>query len=76
MDPLIVLSAVDQVAAHLREEILRGGFGDALPGVNPLSTRLVVNRKTVDAALRLLEKEGLLVSQGSGRKRELSRSWA
>ncbi|MGB1129523.1 MAG: substrate-binding domain-containing protein [Haloferula sp.] len=71
MDPLIVLSAVDQVAAHLREEILRGGFGDALPGVNPLSTRLGVNRKTVDAALRLLEKEGLLVSQGSGRKRKI-----
>ena len=42
-----------------------------MPGVSPLATELGVNRKTVEAALRSLEEEGLLEGQGSGRKRRI-----
>lgn len=40
-----------------------------MPGVNQLAPELGVTRKTVEAALRQLEHEGLLISQGPGRKR-------
>lgn len=44
-----------------------------MPGVNPLVAELGVNHKTVEAALRLLEDEGLLVNQGRGRQRDIVR---
>jgi DNA-binding LacI/PurR family transcriptional regulator len=70
--PLIrVLSAVEQVAANLREEMLRGRWSDFMPGVDALAPELGVSRKTVEAALRLLEKEGLLVGQGPRRRRRI-----
>lgn len=69
MEPLTVLSAADQVAEHLRREMLRGGLGDTMPGVEPLAEELGVNHKTVRAALLQLENQGLLVSQGRGRRR-------
>jgi DNA-binding GntR family transcriptional regulator len=72
MDPLTVLSAVEQVAGHLRSEVLRGGLSGTLPGVTPLAEELGVNRKTVAAALRMLEDEGLLVNQGRGRQRRIA----
>ena len=40
-----------------------------MPGVNRLAADLGINHKTAEAALRQLEREGLLVSQGAGRKR-------
>ena len=40
-----------------------------MPGVNPLVAELGVGHKTVKAALRMLENEGLLVNQGRGTKR-------
>ena len=67
MRPFIPLSTAAQVAAHLREEILRGGLRDELPGYRRLAERLGVNHKTMRAALVLLEEDGLLVPQGSGR---------
>jgi DNA-binding LacI/PurR family transcriptional regulator len=42
-----------------------------MPGVHWLATELGVNRKTADAALRQLEREGLLVPQGAGRRRQI-----
>ena len=59
----------EQVAAHLRGEMLRGRWGSQLPGTPRLADHLGVNCKTVAAALKLLEREGLLVGQGAGRKR-------
>ncbi len=56
-----------QVASHLRGEILRGGLRDELPGYRLLAERLGVNHKTMRAALVLLEEDGFLVPQGSGR---------
>jgi DNA-binding LacI/PurR family transcriptional regulator len=71
MKTLTVLSSVEQVAVHLRAELLGGGLSGMLPGVNPLVAELGVNHKTVKAALRILEDEGLLVNQGSGLRRRI-----
>ncbi len=65
------LSVTEQVAAHLRAELIRGRWGGTIPGRNHLAKDLGVNRKTVDAALKLLEEEGILVSQGPRRKRKV-----
>lgn len=67
------LSASEQAAAHLRAEMERGHWSGMMPGVNKLATELGVNRKTVQAALRQLEHEGLLVGRGQGRKRLIAR---
>ncbi len=60
-----------QLADHLREEISRGRWTGTMPGRDGLAAELGINRKTVEAALKLLEKEGLLVSQGPGRRRRI-----
>ena len=72
MDPFRLLSAVEQVAEHLRREMLRGSLQGKLPGINPLATELGVGHKTVKAALRILEKEGILINQGRGARRLIS----
>lgn len=69
MEPLRILSASEQVAAHLRRALLGGEWGGRLPGGNQLADRLGTGRNTVEAALQLLEDEGLLVPQGPGRRR-------
>ena len=71
MKPVRLLSAAEQVAAHLRDEVLRGGLGERLPGVHQLAAELGVNHKTVAGAIRLLEKECLLEPQGTGRSRRV-----
>lgn len=63
------LTLTDQVTEHLRSEILRGRWSSELPGKHQLAAELGVNNKTVEGALRLLEKTGLLLPQGAGRKR-------
>ncbi len=69
MHPLLLLSAAGQVAAHLRRELEAGRWTGKLPGVNSLAAELGVNRKTVETALRQLERDGLLLGQGPGRMR-------
>lgn len=71
MPLLKILSAVEQVAVYLRHELIRGHWSGFLPGVDRLSEELGVSRKTVEAALRILENEGLLTSQGPRRKRSI-----
>ena len=66
-----LISAGEQVAAQLREEILSGRRSGVLPGVYVLAAELGVNHKTVGAALKHLEADGLLVSQGPGRRRRI-----
>jgi DNA-binding LacI/PurR family transcriptional regulator len=61
-----------QLANHLREEICRGRWTDTMPGRDRLAKELGINRKTVEAALNILEKDGLLVSQGPGRRRRIA----
>lgn len=42
-----------------------------MPGKHQVADELGINNKTVEAALRLLESEGLLVPQGAGRRRRI-----
>lgn len=72
MTPIRLFSAAEQVAAHLQEAMLRGDLSGELPGIHQLAANLNVNHKTVAAALRRLEKVGLLVAQGAGRKRKIT----
>lgn len=69
MSVLRVYSAAEQVANHLRQELSKGVWTGKMPGGASLCRELGVGRMTVDAALDLLEKEGVLVSQGAGRSR-------
>ena len=69
MHPIRILTAAGQVAAHLRRGMESGHWREAMPGVGWLAAELGVNRKTVEAALRQLEQEGLLAGQGAGRRR-------
>ena len=71
MPPLTLVSPSRQVAEHLRGELLRGAWGGEIPGAPLLAAELEIDRKTVDAALRLLEEEGLLVPQGVGKRRRI-----
>lgn len=60
-----------QLADHLREGISRGRWTGTMPGRDRLAHEMEINPKTVEAALNLLENEGLLVSQGPGRRRKI-----
>lgn len=64
-------STSEQIAAYLRAEITNGNLRGLMPGVLRLETDLGVNRKTVQSALQQLEKEGILVGQGAGRRRQI-----
>lgn len=66
-----LMTHAEQVAAHLHPEILSGRWGGVMPGIVALGKHLGVNHNTVDAALRLLEEEGVLEHQGSGRPRRI-----
>jgi hypothetical protein len=70
--PLIrILSAVEQVANYLHEELKRGQWSGHLPGVDRLAPELGVSRKTLEAALRLLESDGVLMRNGPRRRRSI-----
>ena len=71
MSRLVILSAAAQVANHLRGELMRGAWGGRIPGGDRLAAELGVGCNTVEAALQLLEKEGLLANQGRGRGRRI-----
>ncbi len=70
------MSVAEQVAAHLRRELEASGQRGIMPGVLQLEADLGVNRKTVQEALGQLETEGLLIPQGSGRRRKIIRKKA
>ncbi len=69
MSYLRLRTASEQVLDHLRQEMLRGRWSEGMPGGGRLAEELGVGRNTVDAALRMLEKEGLLDGQGRRRRR-------
>jgi DNA-binding transcriptional regulator YhcF (GntR family) len=64
-------SVTEQVAEILREGLLRGRWRGTMPGRLRLAAELGINHKTVKAALKILEDEGVLVSQGRGRERKI-----
>ena len=61
----------EQVAEHLREEIRRGRWETLMPGKDRLARELEVSPRTVQRALKTLEDQGVLESQGGGRKRRV-----
>ncbi len=69
-----IRSSSDQLADFLREEILGGRWGSEMPGETWLVSNLRVGREIVRSALKQLEKEGLVVSRGGGKKRLIERS--
>ncbi len=71
MDHFQVLTATEQVADHLRSEIGRRRWAGHLPGSNVLAKELGIGKGTIEAALVMLEEEGLLVPQGKGRRRRI-----
>ena len=66
-----VLSATEQVVAHLRDEILHRTWIGLMPGGDRLAAELGVKRATVEVALQRLETEGLLQNRGRRRGREI-----
>lgn len=68
MKPFHPLSAVEQLAEHLKGEIISGTLSHTLPGVHKLAKELGVSPKTVVAAVSELEHEGFLKSQGARKK--------
>lgn len=68
---LQLLSHAEQVAAHVREQILGGRWEQNMPGVAHLKEVLGVNHVTVNAAMKLLEQQGLLESRGAKRSRRI-----
>jgi DNA-binding transcriptional regulator YhcF (GntR family) len=67
--PFQLRTYAEQVAEHLRSEILSGRWAGELPGEDRLGAELNVNHTTVGTAIRQLEREGLLVNRGAGRPR-------
>jgi DNA-binding LacI/PurR family transcriptional regulator len=72
MNPLPRLTLADQTAAHLRERLRSGQWGDKVPGVVRLGAELQVSQTTVRAALRVLEAEGLIADGGCCRGRQVA----
>jgi DNA-binding LacI/PurR family transcriptional regulator len=65
-------SSAKQLAEYLRGEVIRGQWHEKIPGVMRLAGELGVSRDTVEAALIELEREGLLLAQGRGKRRILA----
>jgi LacI family transcriptional regulator len=72
MSKFHILSAVEQVAGHLKHGIVHDVWRGEMPGVISLAAELGVNHKTVEAALSQLEREGLLRGQGARRPRAIT----
>jgi DNA-binding LacI/PurR family transcriptional regulator/DNA-binding transcriptional ArsR family regulator len=72
MSELRILSASEQVASHMREQISRRIWTGTMPGGGRLSRELGVGRMTVESALAILEAEGLLETQGIGKRRRIA----
>ena len=66
-------SHVEQVAQHLRTELLKGRWSGQMPGALKLEQEVGASHTIIDRALRLLEKDGWLENLGPGRRRRLTR---
>ncbi len=72
MKPIRLYSATEQVAQVVRNKLMGGHWSGTIPGIYQLSNELGVSRRLVEGAVALLEKEGLLIPQGAGRRREIA----
>jgi DNA-binding LacI/PurR family transcriptional regulator len=69
--PFNIDSPSEQVAKHLKKLIYKGEWKGELPGTPTLAEQTGTDRKTITAAIKLLEKQGVLQSQGAGRRRKI-----
>lgn len=67
------VSITEQVAEMLIDGIRQGRWRDVLPGRVTLAAEFGVNHKTVESALKKLEKAGWVEPQGIGKGRRISR---
>jgi DNA-binding LacI/PurR family transcriptional regulator len=65
------LTITEQVATHLRAQIESGRWTLWMPGRHELAKELEVSNQTAESALVLLEKEGVLEAQGTGKRRKV-----
>lgn len=72
MARLRLLSKIEQVAVHLRGELEAGRWVGAMPGRMELAADLGMNARIIEEAMRLLEKEAVLVGQGAGKRRKIA----
>jgi len=63
----------EEAVEWLRLTIRDGRWGRRIPGVLPLAKACGISADTMRAALRQLEKEGLITHAGAGRRREVVR---
>ena len=66
-----VQSPAQQLAAHLREQLGSAVWTGTMPGTIKLASDLGLDRRVVIEALKLLERDGLLESQGNGLPRKI-----
>jgi len=65
-------TVIEQLASHLRVEILRGRWTGLMPGRSVLARELMVNHSTIQAAMELLVADGVLLAEGSGKRRRIA----
>lgn len=65
-------SITSQIVELLREAMVKNRWGRELPGRSSLAKELGCSHWTIDEAVKRLEKEGLLVPQGAGRRRRIN----
>ncbi len=66
-----IQSPAEQLAVHLREQLNNGVWTGTMPGTIKLAADLGLDRRVVIEALKLLEHEGLVASQGNGLPRKI-----
>lgn len=71
MQSLRIRSASEQLADFLKEKIRSRTWTDVMPGESWLVKQLQVGRDTVRAAMAQLEQEGVLASDGQGKRRRI-----
>lgn len=64
-------SIAEQAARIIRDGLAEGRWRATMPGRLRLAGELGVNHKTAEAALQILEAEGMLASQGAGKVRKI-----
>jgi len=74
MSELRFLSKGAQLANYLRAELGAGRWRECMPGRMELAALLGVNARTVEEALRQLEREGVLIAQGAGKRRKIAQA--
>ena len=65
------VTLADQVADELRKGFHEGRWIGHLPGRDRLADELHVSTKTIEAAIRQLQEEGRVSSEGAGKRRKI-----